>query len=256
MRPKADVAAGRRGVRLRASTKVGGVLCTAAMRKVSPSRRYRFPKLASQMRVAFASIAENTGSSSPGELEITRSTSEVAVCCSSASVKSFVRWRSSFSKRVFSMAMTACAAKFFSRSICLSVNGHTSWRLMVIAPISSLSVLEHGDAERRPITAKLDRGNDKGIAFEVGRYHRDVGNVDHLLRGGDTPKRRVRGRPYQLARARLHIRRGGIVSSNRAEAISLADVQRADLRLADAHGVRKHGLEDRLQPARRGREDL
>jgi hypothetical protein len=127
---------------------------------------------------------------------------------------------------------------------------------MVIAPISSLSVLEHGDAERRPITAKLDRGNDKGIAFEVGRYRRDVGNVDHLLRGGDTPKRRVRGRPYQLARARLHIRRGGIVSSNRAEAISLADVQRADLRLADAHGVRKHGLEDRLQPARRGREDL
>ena len=52
----------------------------------------------------------NTGSSSPGELEMTCSTSLVAVCCSSASVRSSVRWRSSLSRRVFSMAMTACAA--------------------------------------------------------------------------------------------------------------------------------------------------
>ena len=37
----------------------------------SPSRRYRLPKLASQIRVAFASMASNTGSSSPGELEMT-----------------------------------------------------------------------------------------------------------------------------------------------------------------------------------------
>ena len=33
----------------------------------------------------------NTGSSSPGELEMTRSTSEVAVCCSSASASFFFR---------------------------------------------------------------------------------------------------------------------------------------------------------------------
>src|SRR5215831_19862230 len=37
------------------------------------------------MRVAFASMASKTGCKSPGEMEITRSTSEVAVCCSSAS---------------------------------------------------------------------------------------------------------------------------------------------------------------------------
>ena len=35
------------------------------------------------MRVAFSSMAWNTGSSSPGELEMTLSTSLVAVCCSS-----------------------------------------------------------------------------------------------------------------------------------------------------------------------------
>ena len=52
----------------------------------------------------------------------------VAVCCSSDSLRSSVRWRSSLSSRVFSIAMTACAAKFCTSSICLSVNGRTSWR--------------------------------------------------------------------------------------------------------------------------------
>ena len=57
---------------------------------------------------------------------MTLSTSDVAVCCSSASERSSVRWRSSLSSRVFSMAMTACAAKFDKSSICLSLNGRTS----------------------------------------------------------------------------------------------------------------------------------
>ena len=43
------------------------------------------PNLASQIRVAFASMAWKTGSSSPGELTDDLSTSDVAVCCSSNS---------------------------------------------------------------------------------------------------------------------------------------------------------------------------
>ena len=83
--------------------------------------KYKTPNFASQMRVAFSNMARNTGSSSPGELEMTLNTSDVAVCCSSDC-------RNSLSSRVFSMAMTAWAAKFFTRSICLSVKGRTSWR--------------------------------------------------------------------------------------------------------------------------------
>src|SRR5260221_2234646 len=49
------------------------------------------PNLASQMRVALSSMAWNTGSTSPGEVEMMRSTSEVAVCCSRASASSRVR---------------------------------------------------------------------------------------------------------------------------------------------------------------------
>ena len=46
------------------------------------------PNLASQTRVAFSSMAWNTGSRSPGEEPMTLSTSLVAVCCSRASVNS------------------------------------------------------------------------------------------------------------------------------------------------------------------------
>jgi hypothetical protein len=50
-------------------------------------------------------VASNTGVRSPGELLMTWSTSAVAVCCSNAS-------RVSVKSRAFSIAMTACAAKF------------------------------------------------------------------------------------------------------------------------------------------------
>jgi hypothetical protein len=52
-------------------------------------------------------------------------TSAVAVCCSSAS-------RVSVISRAFSIAMTACAAKFCNSAICLSVNGRTSRRWAVM----------------------------------------------------------------------------------------------------------------------------
>ena len=46
---------------------------------------------------------------------------------------------SSLSKWVFSIAITAWAAKFSTSLICLSVNGRTSWRIILIKPIRSLS---------------------------------------------------------------------------------------------------------------------
>jgi adenylate cyclase len=43
------------------------------------------------------------------------------------------------SSRAFSMAITAWAAKFVTRAICLSLKGRTSWRYRVNIPISSFS---------------------------------------------------------------------------------------------------------------------
>ena len=91
----------------------------AASRNSPPLNKVKLPNSAPQMRTAFCSIAWNTGSRSPGELEMTLRTSEVAVCCSSNSVRSVVRSRNSLSSRVFSMAMTAWAASCSeARSAC------------------------------------------------------------------------------------------------------------------------------------------
>ena len=60
--------------------------------------RYETAELGPAIRTAFASMASNTGSSSPGELLMTFSTSDVAASCSNASSRSRVR-RSSCSCR-------------------------------------------------------------------------------------------------------------------------------------------------------------
>ena len=102
--------------------KSSGPAASATVVKVSRHRKSRrMPKAASHSRIAFSSIASNTGARSPGEELMTSKTSAVAVCCSSAS-------RVSVISRAFSIAMTACAAKFCNSAICLSVNGRTSWR--------------------------------------------------------------------------------------------------------------------------------
>src|SRR5215471_11594203 len=89
VRPNADSGEGRTsGLRLQYSANAVGALCRLTRRNWSPSLRNRLANLASHRRVAFASIASKTGCNSPGELEMTRSTSEVAVCCSSASASS------------------------------------------------------------------------------------------------------------------------------------------------------------------------
>ena len=70
-------------------------------------------------RIAFSSIASKTGVRLPGEELMTCKTSAVAVCCSRAS-------RVSVISRAFSIAITACAAKFCKSAISLSENGRTS----------------------------------------------------------------------------------------------------------------------------------
>ena len=89
---------------------------------------------------------------------MTLSTSAVAVCCCSDS-------RSSLSSRVFSMAMTAWAAKFFTSSICLSVNG-----LHLLAVNSDrpdhLVILEHRHGNQSADAGDINCANGQRIAIE------------------------------------------------------------------------------------------
>jgi len=72
-------------------------------------------------------IFSNTGLLSATELLMTCSTSEVAVCCSRASLVSL-------KCREFSIAITAWAAKVCSSSTALSGNAPASGRVTVITP--------------------------------------------------------------------------------------------------------------------------
>ena len=114
-------------------------------------------------------MVENTGSRSPGELLITESTSDVAVCCPSASVRSSVRWCSSVSSRAFSIATTAWAAKSVISVICFSVNGRTSWRDRWNEPISWLS-FNNGTA--RNAAVGLCNSYDAVILLREGEHLR------------------------------------------------------------------------------------
>jgi hypothetical protein len=110
--PRPDSGWGRtRGVRRQCSSNAGGALCMLTRRNWSPSVRSRLANLASHRRVAFASMASKTGCGSPGDVLMTLSTSEVAVCCSSASASSRERASSFFSNS------RACDASFFSNSV-------------------------------------------------------------------------------------------------------------------------------------------
>ncbi len=128
----------------------------ADTRKFVPSYSTRLAKRAPQMRTALSKIESNTGARSPGDELITSSTLEAAVCCSSDSVRSSVRWRSSLSSRAFSMAMTACAAKFLTNSICLSVNGLTREKGRLLAePRRGLS---------RALESKIESAHCRGLS--------------------------------------------------------------------------------------------
>src|SRR6516165_636227 len=74
-----------------------------------------FPNFASQIRTAFSNVAWNTGSSSPCELDMTRRTSDVAVCCSNDSDSSLAsREAELFQFRRGASALRACGVAVWS----------------------------------------------------------------------------------------------------------------------------------------------
>ena len=118
------------GSRCRTVGIVPAAHCASATRRetIAVVRDTSMPNLASQMRIAFASMASNTGSSSPGELEMTFSTS---------------RGRGLLLQRLGQIVGALAqlveqprvldgddglGGEIRTSSICLSVNGRTSWR--------------------------------------------------------------------------------------------------------------------------------
>ena len=92
---------------------------------------------AKHTRAADSTSVSRTACRLKGERLITLSTSDVAVCCSSASVSSRVRVCTALNNLAFSIAIAAWSANVVANSICLSVNGRTVLRCKLIAPIGT-----------------------------------------------------------------------------------------------------------------------
>src|SRR5262245_44094030 len=112
---------------------------------------------------------------------MTFSTSAVAVCRSSDP-------RSSLSSRVFSIAMTAWAAKFWTSSICLSVTVNPDCA-------DQLIVFEHRHGNSSPKSAEVDGSYKNGFALDVGRFHFDISDMDRLPRFNNAAESGSRTRP-------------------------------------------------------------
>ena len=104
----------------RAMVPVRPELRSAAMAIAARSRRIDDSVGVAERERRSSTMASRTRCRSVGDEAMTRSTSAVAVCCSSASVSSLLRCSSSSNSRAFSMAMTAWSANVSSSAICRS----------------------------------------------------------------------------------------------------------------------------------------
>ena len=139
---------------------------------------------ASQRRATDSTRVCSTALRSKVERLMTLSTSAVAVCCCSDS-------RSSLSSRVFSMAMTACAAKFCDQLDLLV--GERPHLLAIDADrADQLVVLEHRHQQHRPRSrrAQAQRRADRVRCRPVCR---NVVDVNHLLRRASSVEARYLG---------------------------------------------------------------
>ena len=177
--------------------------------------------------------------------------SAVAVCCSKAS-------RVSVKSRAFSIAMTACAAKFCSNAICLSVNGRTSLAVNDDRP------------EQHPLFAQRDSGH-RADATEVDQFL--VARVD-VVRFRPAGRRRPATtcspcitRPSGLASRPLSGRTGPSCRRHSTKSSVASDCGEVKLLaikcgempvigLAQPHCPFEHCIEHRREIAGRGVDDL
>ena len=169
---------------------------------------------------------------------MTLSTSAVAVCCCSDS-------RSSLSRRVFSIAMTAWRRN--SGQLDLLVGERTHLLTVDVDVANQLVVLEHRNEEKGSRRGKFDDADSRRIALLIGKLLAVVGNVNEVLRSHHTAKSIVRiGINQRVALSGLGEGGWRIMHRGNAEGIVFAELQSGEIGPANAHRVFQHSLEYRL----------
>src|SRR5215510_15404244 len=173
------------------------------------------PAISASHRCAADSVSvSSTVCRSKVERLITLSTSAVAVCCASKAR----------SRRVFSIAMTACAAKLLTSSILLIGKG-ADFLAIDVDRTDQLVFFEHRDVDKSPGASQFEETGANGIAL-VDRLGLDIGNLSRLLRRHHASERGPRyGTQEQVFSSLLDIRRWRIMVGDKAEGLSFAEIE-------------------------------
>ena len=111
------------------------------------------------------------------------------------------------------------------------------------------ALLEHGNKEVRSCAGGFHEGYDTGVAIDIARLRRDVGNVDDTSGSGEAVervRRIVADQKDRVLAPSLGIGRRRILLGNDTKRIFLIEKQIAEFRFADAHRFLQHGLEHGL----------
>src|SRR5262245_46728627 len=179
---------------------------------------------------------------------MTSSTSAVAVCCCSDSVRSSVRWRSSLSRRVFSIAMTACFAKLLNK-LNLLVGEGPNFLTKDGDSSNQVIILQHRHDNDRANAAKLDGVDYRRNALGIRSCRCKVGGLDRPLGSDQLGKVATRGGMDRTASARLGKCPRHIVAGDDAQCTTFMEIEVAKLGLANAHCIGQHGVEHWLELA-------
>ena len=154
------------------------------------------------------------------------------------------------------MAMTAWLAKLFHQLDLLIVEGP---HLLAIEENSAnqFIFLEHRHAQHRPHATEFDGCDDDWIALGITSRCCEVSDMDDLLGPGDARNDGFRSwPPISVLLQIFGICRHRTAYCRNFPGITIVSIRKSEFRLAHSHSVRQHGLEHRLQLARRARDDL
>src|SRR5262245_53980667 len=117
-----------------------------------------------------------------------------------------------------------------------------------------LIVLEHWNGDQGPNACEFDASDRKWIAINICLLCHQVGKVHDLLGPGELAEGGLWSWTDRSAFARLNQRGRRVVGRGELKDLSIVQVHRAELGLADASRILQHGLEYRLEIAWRARD--
>ena len=154
------------------------------------------------------------------------------------------------------MAMTACAAKFLTSSISLSVNGRTSLAVNYNRANQSV-LLGHRYSKKGPRARLLDGDDAQRLTFGIGGISLEIRDMGDLLCARQATKTRVRARAYRCVLLPvLAIGWRNIVKMRRLKTFPVVEQKVAEFGFANPQSVREDRFEYRLHVARRCADDL